>query len=103
TSGQESYYEELLGRRFRVSANAFFQVNTGAAEELVQLLLEGLELSGSERIADLYAGVGIFACLLAPHAAAVVAVESAPDAVEDGRLNSGFLENVRYRKGLVEQ
>jgi 23S rRNA (uracil1939-C5)-methyltransferase len=102
-SGQEFYHEELLGRRYRVSAGSFFQVNTGAAETLARLVLESLALQGAEFVADLYAGVGTFACLISPHARAVLAVESAPDAVEDGRLNSGFLENVRYRKGLVEQ
>ncbi len=101
-SGQESYHEALLGRTFRVSAEAFFQVNTGAAEELARLVLDALQLTGSERVADLYAGVGTFAALISPLAAAVFAVESDAAAVEDGRLNCGFLENVRYRKGLVE-
>jgi 23S rRNA (uracil1939-C5)-methyltransferase len=102
-SGQEFYYEELLGRRYRISAHSFFQVNTGTAEVLARLVLESLALQGTELVADCYAGVGTFACLLSPHARAVLAVESAPEAIEDGRLNSGFLENVRYRKGLVEQ
>ncbi|HTE84522.1 MAG TPA: class I SAM-dependent RNA methyltransferase [Dehalococcoidia bacterium] len=102
-SGQQCYHEELLGRRFQVSAGSFFQVNTSAADELARLLLEAVALSGSERVADLYAGVGTFACLMAPRAGAVFAVEAASDALEDGRINSGFLENVRYRKGLVEQ
>lgn len=102
-SGQQHYHEDLLGRRFQVSAGSFFQVNTSTAETLVGLLLEAADLSGRELVADLYAGVGTFACLLAPHAASIVAVESASDALEDGRLNSGFLPNVRYRKGLVEQ
>jgi 23S rRNA (uracil1939-C5)-methyltransferase len=101
-SGQTQYHEELLGKRFQISAGSFFQVNTGTAEELCRQLLEALGLSGSERVADLYAGVGTFACLIAPHADSVVAVESAADATEDGRLNSGFLDNVRYRKGRVE-
>lgn len=102
-SGQQSYHEVLLGKMFRISAGSFFQVNTGAAETLARLVLEALQLTGKERVADLYAGVGTFACLVSPQAQAVFAVESAPDAVEDGKLNAGFLENVRYRKGLVEQ
>ncbi|MGI8549655.1 MAG: class I SAM-dependent RNA methyltransferase [Dehalococcoidia bacterium] len=102
-SGQPYYHEELLSRRYRVSAGSFFQVNTRAAEELARLVLEGLALSGSERVADLYAGVGTFACLLSPLVRAVVAIEASPEAVEDGRLNSGFLENVRYRKGTVAE
>jgi 23S rRNA (uracil1939-C5)-methyltransferase len=102
-SGQDSYHEALAGRRYRISAASFFQVNTEAAEELLRLVLEAAELGGDERIADLYAGVGTFACAMAPHAAKVTAIESSESACEDGRLNAGFLENVRYRRGLVEQ
>jgi 23S rRNA (uracil1939-C5)-methyltransferase len=102
-SGQASYHETLLDRRFRVSAGSFFQVNTQAAALLATLLIDSLALDGSELVADCYAGVGTFACLLAPHAKAVLAIESEVCAVEDGRLNAGFLENVRFRKGVVEQ
>jgi 23S rRNA (uracil1939-C5)-methyltransferase len=102
-SGQAHLYEELLGRRFRISAESFFQINTGAAEVLARLVVEAADFSGGERVADLYAGVGAFACLVSPHAAAVVAVESSAAACEDGRFNAGFLENVRYRAGLVER
>jgi 23S rRNA (uracil1939-C5)-methyltransferase len=102
-SGQPHIHEELLGRRYRISTASFFQINTGAAEVLTRLVTEAADLGGSERIADLYAGVGTFACQLAAHSTAVVAVESSASACEDGRLNAGFLENVRYRTGLVEQ
>ena len=102
-SGQPYYHEGILGQRFRVSAGSFFQVNPGTTEALAHLLLDSLSLSGTEQVADLYAGVGLFAKLLAPRVRSVVAVESDETAVEDGRLNTGFLENVRYRKGSVAQ
>jgi 23S rRNA (uracil1939-C5)-methyltransferase len=102
-NGQPHYHEEVMGRRFRISAGSFFQVNTAAAEQVTRLVIDSLAGSGSERLADLYAGVGLFACLLANSVQSVVAVESDPEAVEDGRLNAGFLENVRYRKGRVEE
>jgi len=35
-SGQQWYTEELGGRRFQVSASAFFQVNTAQAEEMLR-------------------------------------------------------------------
>jgi 23S rRNA (uracil1939-C5)-methyltransferase len=101
-SGQDSYHEEILGRRFQISAASFFQVNTEVAEAMVRLVQEGLRLGGAERLADLYAGVGLFACLLSSSSGSVLAIESEAGAVEDGRLNSGFLENVRWRKGRAE-
>jgi len=102
-SGQDCYHETLLGRSFRISADSFFQVNTPAAELLAGLLIDALALDGSELVADCYAGVGTFACLLSAGARAVLAIESETSAVEDGRLNAGFLENVRVRKGTVER
>jgi len=102
-SGQDCYHETLLGRSFRISAGSFFQVNTQVAALLANALIESLALDGSELVADCYAGVGTFACLLSPQAKAVLAIESETSAVEDGRLNAGFLENVRVRKGTVER
>jgi 23S rRNA (uracil1939-C5)-methyltransferase len=92
-------YQTLLGRRFRVSGGAFFQVNTRAearpghaaqsmADLLAQCVLDGLALTGDETVLDLYAGVGVFAILAAPHARRVIAVEEAPAAGTDARFNA---------------
>lgn len=82
------YWREKLGDvSYRVSAPSFFQVNTVAAEDLVRLVLEGLAPDGTDRVLDLYAGVGTFTLPLAKVAGEVVAIEGAGSAVRDLNAN----------------
>jgi len=94
------YWEEELrvfGRkyRYRTSAPSFFQVNTAAADllvedaigKLVSVASDGGSLAG-KRIADLYAGGGTFSIPLAALGADVIAVESASSSVKDMRRNA---------------
>src|SRR5439155_7871206 len=82
-TGQERYVEEILGRRFQISAPSFFQVNTRQAENLVRTVIERLELSGSGLVVDAYCGVGLFAILMAPHARRVIGIEESAPALAD--------------------
>ncbi len=92
----------VAGRDFRVSAEAFFQVNTAMAETLVRLVREGLRPRADYALLDLYAGVGLFGLALADEAGAVVAVEESPAAVADWRVNAADLDNVTLHEGRVE-
>jgi len=86
-AGPGAWRERLAGRPYLVSAPSFFQVNTMAAERLVAIVLERLAADGSDRVLDLYAGVGTFTLPLAAAAGSVVAVESGGSAVRDLRRN----------------
>lgn len=91
------------GATFHVSGGSFFQVNLPQAARLVDLVLEQLDLSGRERVLDLYSGVGLFTAFLAPAAAHVTAIESSPSAVADARRNLAHFANVTIREGLTER
>ncbi len=86
-SGRGFWRERLAGMQFAVSAPSFFQVNTSAAETLVELALASLAPDGSDRVLDLYAGAGTFTLPLAERAGEVIAVEAASSAVRDLRRN----------------
>jgi 23S rRNA (uracil1939-C5)-methyltransferase len=101
-SGQRHAHINAAGRRFKVAASSFFQVNTGQMENLVALLVERLRLSGNETLVDAYCGVGAFAALLAPYAGRVVGIEDSASAVQDARENAAGLENVTFVEGKAE-
>jgi 23S rRNA (uracil1939-C5)-methyltransferase len=86
-SGRGFWHERLGDHDYKVSAPSFFQVNTLLAETLVAMVLERLGADGSDRVLDLYAGVGTFTLPLAGVAGEVVAIEGAGSAVRDLRAN----------------
>lgn len=73
----EQLTERLLEWEFPVPPGGFFQANTGAAELLLERVLE---YSAGETVLDLYGGVGTFGIPLAVRGACVDSVESCAQA-----------------------
>lgn len=102
--GSPYIYEEVAGRRWRISATSFFQVNTEMADRLVALVREAAApLYGIETVIDAYAGVGTLGISLAPEAGHVILVEANPVAVEDARANAADCDNVSWIEGATEE
>ncbi|MDE2801252.1 MAG: Maf family nucleotide pyrophosphatase [Chloroflexota bacterium] len=101
-SGQKHYTEAMHGRRFRVASPSFFQVNTPTAEAMVELVGEQLRLQPTDLLVDAYAGVGVFARLLAERCARVIAIEESSAAVKDARVNAEDSPTVEFRLGKTE-
>ncbi len=103
--GQDYFYEELLGLRFKISTFSFFQTNTFSAEVLYQTAREYVgELEGEKQtVFDLYSGTGTIAQLMAPVAGKVIGVEIVEEAVEAARKNAGLngLANCEFIAGDV--
>ena len=95
-TGQKWYTERMGGRDLRVASPSFFQVNTAQAERLIEVVGDGLRLSAKDTLVDAYAGVGVFAILLAERVGRSIAIEESASAIEDGRLNAGGLDNVEF-------
>ena len=98
----ERVHYTIKGRVFQVTGGSFFQVNLAQAETLVDLVLERLDLRGSEHVLDLYSGVGLFTAFLAERARRVSAVEVYAPAVRDAEVNLAEFANVDLRVGAVE-
>jgi 23S rRNA (uracil1939-C5)-methyltransferase len=59
----------VKGQRFSVPRNGFFQANAFLTETLVDTVLHGCALTGSETVVDAYCGSGLFSVFLPPAAA----------------------------------
>lgn len=86
-AGQGSWTERIGSEVMCVSAPSFFQVNTAAAEILIELVVDALNPGEDDVACDLYCGAGTFTLPLARRCAWVSAVESYGPAVRDLRRN----------------
>jgi 23S rRNA (uracil1939-C5)-methyltransferase len=102
-AGDDATVMEILGRPFRVSAGAFFQVNTAQAGGMVEYLLANLSLSSDAVLLDVYCGVGLFSAFLAPKVARCIGIEIESSACEDFAANLDEYENVELYEGLAEE
>jgi len=101
-SGRSYLVMEALGKAFRVSAPAFFQVNIPVAEAILQHLLENLPLTPETTLLELYSGVGLFSAFLAPRVGELVAVEASPAACRDFAFNLDAYDHVSLYEAPAE-
>lgn len=101
--GQDYFYEELLGLKFRISTFSFFQTNSLGAEVLYDTARSYVGETKDQVIFDLYSGTGTIAQILAPVAKKVIGVEIVEEAVkaagENAKLNG--LTNCEFLAGDV--
>ena len=102
SSGQRSYHERLGERDYRISAAAFFQVNTRQAEQLLRLVAERVLEAQPNVVVDAYSGVGTFAAQLAAEVSQIITIESSAAADGDAAVNLEGIENVERLVGSVE-
>ena len=95
---------EMDYEKFQIPPTAFFQNNYHVASKMVEYVTKQLDLKGSERVLDLYAGVGTFTMRLAMLSKYVTAVESSHISVKAGRANANInnLRNLRFEEADVE-
>jgi 23S rRNA (uracil1939-C5)-methyltransferase len=96
--GAERLAEELCGLRFELSHEAFFQTNTEMAERLYATAREYAGLRGSERVFDLFCGIGTIGLSMAAEAGEVWGLEIVPAAVADAERNAAAngIGNARF-------
>lgn len=106
--GQDYFYEELLGLKFKVTEFSFFQTNSLGAEVLydtARSYIGDLTDDGEpdKVVFDLYSGTGTIAQLMAPVAKKVIGVEIVEEAVEAAKKNAELngLHNCEFIAGDV--
>ena len=108
--GNDYFYEELLGLKFKISTFSFFKTNSYSAEVLYQTARDYVGDLGTQGkdgkapvVFDLYSGTGTIAQLMAPVAGKVIGVEIVEEAVEAAKKNAGLngLDNCDFIAGDV--
>ncbi|MDE7428517.1 MAG: 23S rRNA (uracil(1939)-C(5))-methyltransferase RlmD, partial [Lachnospiraceae bacterium] len=85
----KGYIEDVLcGKRFKISAKSFYQVNAVQTEMLYKKAVEYAGLTGKETVVDAYCGIGTISLTAAEKAKKVIGVELNKDAVRDAVTNA---------------
>ncbi|XP_078403074.1 tRNA (uracil-5-)-methyltransferase homolog B isoform X2 [Cetorhinus maximus] len=86
--GAPYIFEEVLGLTFRISPDAFFQVNTEGAEVLYQTVRDLIRADGDYIVLDVCCGTGAVGLTVCQGAARVIGIELIDQAVEDAQYNA---------------
>lgn len=99
--GADHIMEEMEGLQFKVGPKSFYQTNTEQAYELYKVARDFAELTGEERVFDLYTGTGTIANFVAKQAKQVIGIEYVPEAIEDAKVNAqlNHLSNTLFFAG----
>jgi 23S rRNA (uracil1939-C5)-methyltransferase len=96
--GEERLAEELCGLQLEMSHGAFFQTHTEMAERLYAVAAEFAGLTGSERVFDLFCGIGTIGLTMARQAGEVWGLEIVEEAIADAERNArrNKIENAHF-------
>ena len=102
--GKPYLREIFAGVELHIAADTFFQVNTGAAELLLQSIIQQLNLTGSETVVDAYCGVGTFSLPLAQKVKQVIGIELNSASIEQAQSNAVLnqIDNATFYAGKVK-
>lgn len=91
-AGSDRLEEEIGGMRLQISPHAFFQTNTEMAERLYRLAIDYAAPAASDRVYDLYCGIGTIGLVMAPRAGEVWGLELVEEAIADAIANARLNE-----------
>nr|WP_099352891.1 23S rRNA (uracil(1939)-C(5))-methyltransferase RlmD [Fredinandcohnia onubensis] len=108
-AGRDFIYDEMDGYRFRVWFDTFFQTNPTQAQKLVDLAVEMGEPKKTEKMIDLFCGVGTFSLPFASRVEKLAGIEIVESSIESAKRNAkdNGLSNTYFlakdaRKGIDE-
>lgn len=103
--GEPFLEERFANLTFRIYPTTFFQVHTEQAERLLRVILEELQLQGTETVVDAYCGIGTLTLPIAQRVQYCLGLEVQAEAVEiaieNARLNG--IDNAHFETGTVDK
>ena len=96
--GDDYISDELLGQKFVISPNSFYQVNHAQCEKLYSKARDYANLGGDEVLLDLYCGVGTIGLTMADSVKQLVGIEIIPQAIENAKINAKLnnIDNAKF-------
>ncbi|ALC92341.1 SAM-dependent methyltransferase [Bacillus sp. FJAT-18017] len=108
-AGRDFIYDEMDGYRFRLWFDTFFQTNPTQAQKLVELAIEMGQPKKSEKMIDLFCGVGTFSLPFANRVGELAGIEIVETSIESAKRNAADngINNTTFlakdaRKGIDE-
>ncbi|XP_043252135.1 tRNA (uracil-5-)-methyltransferase homolog A [Colletes gigas] len=103
-SGTKYIEETLLGMKFQVSPQAFFQVNTLGAEVLYKAAIDLAKPTEDTALLDICCGTGTIGLVFSKHCGEVFGLEIVEDAIKDARENviANNVTNCEFFVGKAE-
>lgn len=103
--GLDKLKEKAGGAHILLSPGAFFQVNHGQMEKIINLVEDYLDLNENDVLLDAYSGVGSLSLALANKVKRVIGIESFAPAIDDAKNNATLnnLNNCEFLVGYSEK
>ncbi|MBQ6152467.1 MAG: 23S rRNA (uracil(1939)-C(5))-methyltransferase RlmD [Ruminococcus sp.] len=96
--GEGTITDILCDKRFLISPQSFYQINSAQCERLYEKAIELADFSGNEVVLDAYAGVGTIGICACDKVKKVFSVEQNPQAVKDAKENAAInhIDNIDF-------
>jgi len=93
--GKGYVVEKLEDLQFKIGPKSFFQTNTKQTEKLYSTARDYAELTGNEKVYDLYCGAGSIGIFVSKMAKKIIGVEMIEAAIADAKENAA-LNNINH-------
>lgn len=102
--GDTHINETLLGLKFRISPNSFFQANSFAAEKLYELAIDLADVKKDSTVLDICCGTGTIGLCFAKYCKQVYGMEIIPEAIDDANENAkeNKITNANFAAGNAD-
>ncbi len=102
--GEDAIYDTLLGVKYKISHQSFYQINPEQTELLYRKALDVADLQKSDTVLDAYCGIGTIGLSAASEVKQVIGVDSVAKAIEDAWANARMngIGNARFETGNIE-
>lgn len=103
-AGKDTISDILCGFEYEISPHSFFQVNPVQTEKLYNTAVDFADIKDTDRVLDLYCGIGTISLLCSKYAKEVIGVEIVPQAIEDAKKNAleNNVDNAKFLCGAAE-